>query len=152
MRYWPVIFLSFLLMPATAEGQLRDTTWLPPPPPVVPLPQPGEAAAPDAWARTTAALVGAAIGFRIAYAYQDDADHVAVPMVIGSLASATATSIFTDASPLRVFIGAALAAVPAGAIATFAAGSLEDEVPGFIPVFAFAIPHGLLTSAFAQAR
>ena len=152
MRYWAVVVLRFLLMPAAAQGQIRDTTWLPSPPSAVPLPQPAEAAASNAWARTTAAVVGAAVGFRVAYAYEDDADHVAVPIMIGGLAGAAATSFFTDASPLRVFIGAALAAVPAGAVATFVAGSLDDDAPGFIPVVAFAIPQGLLTSAFAQAR
>lgn len=72
------------------------------------------------------------------------------PIAAGAGAAALAGMLFSDGHPLKIIAGAALSTLPSAALSTFAAGSLPDEEEGRIPLIAFSIPQGLLTSAFAQ--
>jgi hypothetical protein len=100
----------------------------------------------------TAATMGASAG-AFAYAHSQSGagpDDLIVAMAAGVGAGAVAGWLLSDAHPLRVALGSMVATLPAGALATFLAGVLPDEEQANIPLIAFSVPHGLLTSAFSQ--
>jgi hypothetical protein len=103
--------------------------------------------------RTAATLAASAAAFHFAYESSDrDPDELRTPIASGAVGAALAGLVFSDAPAGRVIGGSILATLPAGALAAYAAGLLDDDEQGRIPLVAFAIPHGLLTSGFAQNR
>ncbi len=152
MRFALLALLLVLSVPGIAPAQVRDTTWRPDPVPVVPLPQVGAPTESQPWARTSASIAGSAAAFLVAHSFETDPDRLIVPILASVAGGAAGGLLFTNARPLQVLAGSALAALPAGALAAFFAGRTPDDDQGLLPVLVFSIPHGLLTSAFAQQR
>jgi multidrug efflux pump subunit AcrB len=58
-----------------------------------------------------------------------------------------------SANPFQVIAGSALSALPGAALAMYLVGVTDDEEQDkMMPLIAFSVPHGLLTSAFGQSR
>lgn len=104
--------------------------------------------------RTVATLAAATAGYALADEYMErgEGDVRYAPIAAGAGAAAVAGIAFSSGNPLKIIIGSALSTLPSAALSTFLAGSLKDDEEGQIPLIAFSIPQGLLTSAFAQDR
>jgi hypothetical protein len=103
--------------------------------------------------RSTAIMLGSAAGFHLAQSRQttEDSDDLLVPIAAGVAGGALVGWVFSDAHPAKILAGSVLGTLPAGALAYFLAGTLDEDVQGRIPLVAFSVPHGLITSAFAQS-
>jgi hypothetical protein len=103
--------------------------------------------------RSPVIVLGSAAGFAIAQARQapGEMDQLEIPIAAGVAGGAIAGWIFSEAHPAKVLAGAVLGTLPAGALAYFLAGHLDEDTQGQIPLVAFSVPHGLVTSAFAQS-
>jgi hypothetical protein len=148
------LLLALLCFSAPAQGQRPATSGpaLPPADSVAASFVRAESGARPAW-RTAGAVLGSAAGYAIAQSVAGgNPDDVLAPVAAGLVGGALGSAIFTNAHPLRVLLGSALAAVPAAAMASFVAGSMEDDAQEPIPLISFSLPHGLLTSAFSQHR
>ena len=104
------------------------------------------------WLRTLATLAAASGGYMLGEELIEPgtSDVQYGPIAAGAGAAALAGMLFSDGHPLKIIAGAALSTLPSAALSTFLAGSLDDDEEGQIPLIAFSIPQGLLTSAFAQ--
>lgn len=103
----------------------------------------------------TIAMVGAATGgyaLGDAQFEQSTGDVQYYPAATGSSASALTGIMLSSGSPVRVVLGAALAALPATAVSTFVDGLLEDGESEDLPMYLFGVTQGLFGSAFAQNR
>jgi hypothetical protein len=103
--------------------------------------------------RSTAIMLGSAAGFHLGQSRQttEDSDDLLVPIAAGVAGGALVGWAFSDAHPAKILAGSVLGTLPAGALAYFLAGTLDEDVQGRIPLVAFSVPHGLITSAFAQS-
>jgi hypothetical protein len=103
--------------------------------------------------RSTAIMLGSAAGFHVGQTRQatEDADDLLVPIAAGVAGGALVGWVFSDAHPAKILAGSVLGTLPAGALAYYLAGTLDEDVQGRIPLVAFSVPHGLITSAFAQS-
>jgi hypothetical protein len=102
--------------------------------------------------RTAATIAASAGGFAYAQSrIEADPDDLLVPMAAGVLAGAVAGIAFSNAHPVKVVFGSLAATLPAAGLAHYLAVLLEDD-RSRIPLVAFSVPHGLITSAMAQNR
>jgi hypothetical protein len=104
--------------------------------------------------RTLAALAGSSVAF---YYVQDlaegEPDDLLTPIAGGVVGGAFGAMLFTNANPILVLLGSAVAALPGAALSTYLAGMTDDaDQNRYIPLAAFSVPHGLLTSALAKHR
>ncbi|MEX2570153.1 MAG: hypothetical protein WD737_02540 [Gemmatimonadota bacterium] len=149
-----VLAIALVMVASPAQGQSVDESLATVPPPVLAdSAAPGQISTSRPFLRTAAALAGSAAGY--AYVRNRTAanpDDVLAPVAAGAVASALGSLIFTNAHPAKVLLGSAIATLPSAALASYLAGTLEDDQQRPYPMIAFTIPQGLLTSAFAQHR
>lgn len=167
-RYLAAAALALLMLPASLAAQLRTDRWeVDVVSAAVPTIQvqaartsavTGDAAlrarGGTPLLRTVATLAAAAGGYALADEYLEpgESDVRFGPIAAGAGAAAVAGIAFSNGNPLKIIAGSALSTLPSAALSTFLAGSLKDDEEGQIPLIAFSIPQGLLTSAFAQDR